>query len=172
MANRYQRRVPDLSSYPDLVVIYLGMPVQSLRGMKTLLSIGPKIARSVAEQPNGLLLHENILFSLWPLHLGMRQYWRDFDALEAWSHALPHKQWWQEFMRDADNQGVGIWHETYFIRGGFEAIYGGVERPLGLSTFAPMQPARGTMFSARRRLGITEEGHTQAPIAEDVYADR
>jgi hypothetical protein len=45
------------------------------------------------------VLHENFIMSLMPLHLGMRQYWRDFDALEAWSRSLPHGEWWRDFLR-------------------------------------------------------------------------
>lgn len=62
----------DLSSYPDLVVIYLGMRVNEPRGVRTLMSFGPKIRKSVEAQPDGLLLHENLLFSLFPPHAGMR----------------------------------------------------------------------------------------------------
>jgi len=65
------RTTADLSSYPDLVVIYLGMRVNSLKGLATLMSFGPRIRKSVQEQPDGLLLHENLLFSLFPPHAGM-----------------------------------------------------------------------------------------------------
>ena len=58
------RRTVDLSAFPDLVVIYLGMRVNKPRGLKTLLRFGPKIAKSVADQPDGLLLHENMIFSV------------------------------------------------------------------------------------------------------------
>jgi hypothetical protein len=73
----------DLSDYPDLVVIYLGMRVEEPRGYETLQRLGPEIQAAVEEQPDGLLLHENLLYSEEPLHTGMRQYWRDHDALEA-----------------------------------------------------------------------------------------
>jgi hypothetical protein len=53
------RSTVDLSQYPDLVVIYLGMKVNSPRGLKTLISFGPKISKSLAAKPDGLLLHEN-----------------------------------------------------------------------------------------------------------------
>ena len=79
------RRTVDLSGYPDLVVIYLGMRVNTLTGIKTLLGFGPQIARLVEARPDGLLLHENLTFSLFPSYAGMRQYWRDFDALERWA---------------------------------------------------------------------------------------
>jgi hypothetical protein len=86
MAAKVNRRTVDLSAYPDLVVIYLGMRVNRLAGLKTLFGFGPKIASSVAARPDGLLLHESYLFSLFPPHTGMRQYWRDFDSLATiWS---------------------------------------------------------------------------------------
>src|SRR4030088_2440740 len=73
------RQTVDLSSFPDLVVIYLGMKVRSPRGLLTVLRFGPRISSAVAAKPDGLLLHEPFVFSIFPLHVGMRQYWRDFD---------------------------------------------------------------------------------------------
>src|SRR5437879_9231475 len=58
------------------------MRVNEPRGLTTLISFGPRIRQSVEARPDGLLLHENLLFSLFPPHAGMRQYWRDFDSLE------------------------------------------------------------------------------------------
>ena len=144
-----KRETVDLSAYPDLVVIYLGMRVNTLTGIKTVLGLGPKIFRAVDARPEGLLLHENLLYS--PRHIGMRQYWRDFDSLEAWSRSKPHLQWWQKFLRDSG--GTGFWHEAYFRRGGMEGVYVGTESPIGMSRFAPLQPAQGAMFSARARVG-------------------
>ena len=77
MPTRVERQTVDLSKYPDLVVIYLGMRVNRIYGIKTLLGFGPKISSSVQAQPDGLLRHENFIFSLFPMHVGMRQYWRD-----------------------------------------------------------------------------------------------
>jgi hypothetical protein len=37
----------------------------------------------------------------------------------------------------------------------------------GLGTFAPAAPARGSMFSARRRLGMHEQGGPPPGIAEE-----
>jgi hypothetical protein len=158
------RTTVDLSAYPDLVVIYLGMKVNSPRGLKTLFSFGPKIRKSVAAGPDGLLLHDNLLFSLWPPHAGMRQYWRDFDALERWARSVPHQQWWQQFLRDRG--GTGFWHETYFRGGQVESIY--IDMPaVGLAKFAPVKQARGSMFSARRRLGMPEGSESPAGIPEE-----
>ena len=73
MNSKVHRRTVDLSAYPDLVVIYLGMRVNAFSGLKTLFGFGPKIAASVAAMPEGLLLHENFMFSVFPPHVGMRQ---------------------------------------------------------------------------------------------------
>ncbi len=81
------RKTVDLSGFPDLVVIYLGMTVNHWTGLKTLFGFGPKIAESVEAHPDGLLLHEPLLWSMLPPHVGMRQYWRDFDALERWARS-------------------------------------------------------------------------------------
>jgi hypothetical protein len=164
------RRTVDLRGYPDLVVIYLGMRVSSLRGVATLLRTGKRIGQAVDAKPDGLLLHENFLFSVLPPHLGMRQYWRDFDALENWSRSLPHQQWWKEFLRDTG--GTGFWHETYFMRGGIEAVYDDIPVNLGLTSFAPTVPARGRMFSARDRLlpGTNSSSATPPALTEtDLY---
>jgi hypothetical protein len=154
------RQTVDLSGFPDLVVIYLGMRVRSLRGLSKLMKTGRQISAAVAQAPDGLLLHESMLFSLVPPHAGMRQYWRDLDALERWTRELPHQQWWKEFLRDS--AGTGFWHETYFLRGGMEAIYDDVDKPIGLMAFAPLERARGRMFSARNRLGLGDS--TLAPV--------
>src|SRR6476620_5101576 len=120
MAQRPKRETVDLSQYPDLVVIYLGMRVNTLTGLKTLFGFGPKIASSVDAKPDGLLLHENFLFSLLPPHAGMRQYWRNFESLEKWTRSEPHRNWWQQFLRNSG--GTGFWHEAYFMGGGMEAV--------------------------------------------------
>jgi Monooxygenase af470-like len=161
---KVNRRTVDLSGYPDLVIIYLGMRVRTLTGLKTLLGFGPKIARSVDAQPDGLLLHENIIYSLFPPHTGMRQYWRDFESLEAWSRSEPHRTWWKKFLRDSG--GTGFWHETYFMRGGLEAVYDDVPAPVGLLKFAPSHEARGPMFSARQRAGLAGSAASGPPLSE------
>jgi hypothetical protein len=144
------RTTADLSAYPDLVVIYLGMRVEEPRGAETLKTLGPQIEESVAEQPDGLLLHEPLMYSEEPLHVGMRQYWRDFDSLLAWTLTLPHKQWWTDYLKDRG--GTSFWHETYFRRGGFESMYVDVDDPaVGMSLFAPMREATGPMLAARAR---------------------
>jgi len=165
MAEKVHRRTVDLSAYPDLVVIYLGMRVNRLAGIKTLFGFGPRIANSVAARPDGLLLHENFLFSMFPPHAGMRQYWRDFDSLERWARSDPHREWWRRFIRDSG--GTGFWHETYFMRGGMEAVYDDMVARTGLLAFAPEQPARGRLFSARTRAGVAGASTIAAPLGEE-----
>jgi hypothetical protein len=163
------RATADLSAYPDLVVIYLGMRVNFPRGLRTLASFGAKIRKSVEARPDGLLLHENLLISLFPPHAGMRQYWRDFDSLERWARSLPHQQWWQQFLRDRG--GTGFWHETYFRGGQIESVY--IDMPAtGLAKFAPVTPARGSLFSARRRLGMREGSEPPPGIPEEELYQR
>ena len=161
--NGPDRKSVDLSAYPDLVVIYLGMRANSLRGFKTLVSFGPKIKKSVDENPDGLLLHENLFFTFFPPHGGMRQYWRDFDSLERWARTGVHADWWKSFLEDRG--GAGFWHETYFRGGQIESVY--IDMPaVGLSQFAPTQEARGSMFSARRRLDVPENTDLPSPVPE------
>ena len=133
MPTPVNRLTVDLSPYPDLVVVYLGMRVNRIAGLKTLFGFGPQISTSVADRPSGLLKHENFLFSLFPMHAGMRQYWRDMESLLKWTRSDPHRAWWKNFLRDSG--GTGFWHETYFIRGGVEAIYDDLARPTGLLSF-------------------------------------
>jgi len=165
MSAKANRLTVDLSPYPNLVVIYLGMRVNSLRGFKTLMQFGPRISAAAAQKPDGLLLHENLYYSFFPPHFGMRQYWRDFESMEAWARSLPHQDWWRRYLRDP--QGTGFWHETYFLGGGMEAVYDYLPAPVGMLSFAPNQRAQGPMFSARKRAGIGGEPSLPAPVPEE-----
>jgi len=168
MPQRPNRETVNLSQYPDLVVIYLGMRVNAITGFRTLFGFGPKISAAVDAKPEGLLLHENLLYSL--RHFGMRQYWRDFESLEAWSRSEPHRVWWQQFLRDRG--GTGFWHETYFRRGGIEAVYVDMRSPSGLARFAPVEPARGAMFSARKRAGVAGVASESEAVSEGEFYSR
>jgi hypothetical protein len=163
--NSATRTTVDLSQYPDLVVIYLGMRVNRLSGLKTVFGFGPKISGAVAAKPDGLLLHESLFFSL--RHVGMRQYWRNVESLEQWSRSEPHRQWWQQFLRDTG--GTGFWHEAYSMRGGMEAVYIDIPSPIGFEKFAPTHPARGPMFSARKRARVAGQPHGESAIREEDY---
>ena len=168
MSMKVNRQTVDLSQYPNLVVVYLGMRVNRLTGLKTLFGFGPKIANSVTAAPDGLLLHENFVFSFFPMHAGMRQYWRDPETLLAWTRSQPHREWWKNFLRDSG--GTGFWHETYLMQGGMEAIYDDVPQPVGFMTFAPNVPARGPMFGAAAR-GDKESASPPVLSEKELYDD-
>ena len=78
--------------------------------------------------------------------------------------------WWKEFLRNSG--GTGFWHETYFMRGGMEAIYDDMPVRIGLSAFAPLSGARGPMFSARTRTRLGGSETKPVAISEtDLYTD-
>jgi len=113
---------------------------------------------------------------LFPPHAGIRQYWQDFESLERWARSEPHRIWWKEFLKDS--QGTGFWHETYRMRGGIEAIYDDVPRPVGMLAFAPVTKPKGGMFSARDRIAATKaamdlsgEGQSEAAVPESELVD-
>jgi Domain of unknown function (DUF4188) len=162
--NRMTRTTVDLTQHPDLVVIYLGMQARSLRGLRTLGRVIGWIEEAAAARPDGLLRHETFWLRFLPPHGGIRQYWHDFDALERWARSFPHSEWWATFLPNP--QGTSFWHETYFLKGGFEAIYDDVPEPLGLKSFAPVVPASGAMFSARRRAGLP--GESAPPVLSET----
>jgi hypothetical protein len=170
MKTLVDRRTVDLSAFPDLVVIYLGMSVRTLRGIKTIIGLARQIDKAGTACPEGLLQFENyIIYRLFPLNVGMRWYWKDFESMERWTRSEPHRVWWQNFLRDSG--GTGFWHETYFMRGGMEAIYDDIKKPIGLRVFAPSVSARGSVFSAHRRLGIAGNVPTQPEGVreQDIY---
>ncbi len=166
---RTERRTVDLSDYPDLVVIYLGMRVKRPRGVLRLFRLGPQIRKSWQDAPDGLLLHEDVIWSLFPPHVGMRQYWRDYDSLERWTRSDPHQQWWRDYFKSTG--GTGFWHEAYFIGGGAEAIYDDVATPIGFARFAPAVAARGRMFSGRGRAGGSARTPVPPVVEEVDYYD-
>jgi hypothetical protein len=59
------------------------------------------------------------------------------------------------------------------MRGGIQAIYLDLTgNPLELGTFAPREPARKSMFSARDRLRVGGRQRAESVVAEDeIYGD-
>jgi hypothetical protein len=138
---------PDLTPYPDLVVVYLGFRVRGLRGLRRMMGLGAGFRTILESPPDGLLRHESLLWG-W-MHVGMRQYWRDLPSLEAFTRSAPHAGWWREFGRGAG--GSGFWHETYRRTGGIEGIYIDMP-PLGLGGFTQPRAPVGDFKTARQRL--------------------
>jgi hypothetical protein len=138
---------PDLTPYPDLVVVYLGFRVRGLAGIRQMMSFGAGFRSIKNTPPDGLLRDEFVLWG-W-MHMGMRQYWRDLPSLEAFTRSAPHSGWWREFARGAG--GTGFWHETYRRTGGIEGIYIDMP-PIGLAAFTQPRAPVGDFKTARQRL--------------------
>ena len=134
--------------------------------LETLVARGPRIGRS-DDKPEGLLAHEPLLWSLFPMHLGIRQYWRDLPTLLNWARSEPHRLWWRDFLRDSG--GTGFWHETYLLRGGMEAVYDDIPQRRGFASFAPVHPARGAMFGSAARVGRPEDDLAPVVTEDDLY---
>lgn len=170
---KFERLTVDLEDYPDLVVIYLGMQPLSPRGMITAMKSLYAVWKMLKTKPEGLLRHENMVtlngfFSL-SMNFGFRQYWRNFDDLEKWSRTSVHAEWWREMYKDT--RGTMIWHETYGMQGGIDAIWGSTNRTekLGLAQFAPVIEAKGSSYSARKRIkGEDSQETVPAPTPESV----
>ena len=99
----------------------------------------------------------------------MRQYWRDMASLLAWTRSEPHRLWWKNFLRDSG--GTGFWHETYTLCGGMEAIYDDIVPKIGFMAFAPIVPARGSMFTAAHR---SANADSSAPVVseDELYSNQ
>jgi len=156
------RTTVDLSDYPHLVVITLGMKANNLRGLRTMRGLAAEIRASVQARPDGLLHHDTLTVSQWPVHRLLRQYWRDTDAMERWTRSLPHSGWWRRYLKDTE--GTTFYHELYERGGGMEGIYVNMAEPVGMMHFAPVIAARGPMFSFRGRVG--QRGGQPAVVAE------
>jgi hypothetical protein len=141
------RKSVDLSAYPNLVVVILGFRIRKLRGIAAMLGIGKGLRQIQADPPDGLLSSEQFLFAL--NHVGIRQYWRDMESLEAFTRTEPHSRWWRDFLRDSG--GAGFWHESY-SRQGMEAVYIDMPGPVGFDRFAPERKPTGPFMSARQRM--------------------
>lgn len=163
----YQRVTVDLSEYPDLVYINLGMRPLNPRGLWSVVRYGLAIRRAMQEKPDGLLRHESLIYLVnYMPHFGMRQYWRDFDSLELWTRYSEHGKWWGKMARSTG--GTMIWHESFAMQGGVDAIYASHTRipQTGFMTFAPVIPAQGAGYSARQRLNVAGEETAPRPIKQ------
>jgi hypothetical protein len=112
----------------------------------------PRMLRELEANPeSGFLGHTGLSLKV------IAQYWRSFDALEAYARAQDGKHWpaWVAFNRSLkDSRGdVGVWHETYLISPGrYESVYSGMP-PFGLGKAGMLAPAHGNRAAARQRLG-------------------
>jgi hypothetical protein len=165
---KFSRITVDLEQYPDMVFIELGMAPHNILGLFTVLGTLPGIHRS--SKAEGVLAHNiGVMYRGLRPHFFVRQYWRSFDDLERYARGNgTHKVWWRTMVQDTRH--TTIWHEAYSVRGGVDAIYGstGDVKTIGLPTFAPVMEAKGSAYSARRRIKA-EGNETEAiPLEQDT----
>ena len=116
----------------------------------------PRMLAELARQPELGLLHAETQFSF--PNVTVTQYWKDFEALEAYAKARDHAHLpaWQAFNKVvASNGDVGIWHETYVIQPGtYENIYNNMPA-YGLGKVGRIVDAVGARQAARQRVRAT-----------------
>ncbi|WP_068074481.1 DUF4188 domain-containing protein [Novosphingobium lentum] len=141
----------------SLVVFFIGLRINSVRKVGKWLPVaramGPMIAE-LSQRPDSGFLGTETLWQPWRT-IALIQYWRDFDALEAYARDREQQHWpaWTAFNKAVGSDGtVGIFHETYSVpRGGYETIYGNMP-PFGLGKVAGLVPATGSRNDARSRM--------------------
>ena len=138
------------------VVFLIGMRINRLlrpdKWLPVIRAMGGMLRELNTEPAHGFLAANTFLY--WR-GVGLIQYWRSFDHLEAYARAKGglHVGAWGAFNRAIGDDGsVGIWHETYPVEpGAYECIYGNMP-PFGLGRAFPRVPATGRNETARRRM--------------------
>ncbi len=147
-----RRAVAELpESVNELCLVRFGLLAHRLSGVPVV----RRYARAVedaAAKATGLFHSERLSFG-WK-HIGFLQYWSSFDALNTWSHAAPHSDWWRAALDRMRTKGdIGVYHEAYVVpRSGVESIYLDCDG-IGLARFGTLAEPIGTRTTARDRLG-------------------
>jgi hypothetical protein len=112
----------------------------------------PRMIRELQAHRELGLLHLEYWFGRTTI---MVQYWKSFEALEAYAKSRDHEHLpaWAAFNRNvASNGDVGIWHETYRVRAGeHKCIYNNMP-PFGLARATQLVPATGGRETAAGRM--------------------
>ena len=112
----------------------------------------PAMLQELGSKPDsGLLWYRT--HASWRM-LMVQQYWESFDKLLAYAQDKngEHFPAWARFMRQAaQDDSIGVWHETYVIEPGrFECIYNNMPE-FGLGAATQSVPAEGRLAAARDR---------------------
>ena len=139
----------------DFVVFLIGMrvnkPWKVHKWVPVARAMGPMLRLLSKERDRGLMT-----FTTWigPRGPMIVQYWRSVEQLEAFARdqSAPHRRAWQWFNAAVGESGdVGIWHESYQVRGGaFEVLYGNMPR-FGLAAAGEHVPVKNSMRSSAQR---------------------
>ena len=139
----------------EVVVFLIGMRVNRWWKVHKWLPVVMAMTRMFREllgKPELGFLHAESWFGRTTI---MVQYWKSFEALEAYAKSRSHEHLpaWAAFNRAvASNGDVGIWHETYLVRPGeYECFYNNMP-PFGLARATQAVPVSGKKESAAGRL--------------------
>src|SRR5690349_1817658 len=137
----------------DFVVFLIGARFNSFRLLRTFGDLGGR--RGMKHMLDHLMAHpEKGLLGYQMGFPTIVQYWRSFEALEAFAKDAgdPHLEAWRTYWRRVGRSArTGIWHETFLVRAGeYEAIYGNMP-PHGLGKAGRLMPL-SEATSARARL--------------------
>lgn len=112
----------------EFVVFLIGMHVNRWRRVREWTSVARAMLRMLRElraHPELGLLHAEA--GLFFGGLGVIEYWRSFEELEAYARSTDHAHLpaWRAYNRLArESRAVGIYHETYCVSpDGFEALH-------------------------------------------------
>ncbi len=152
----------------ELVVFLIGMRINDLFAISSWLPAAramPRMLEELARQPEmGLLHHE--AFVGWRTVFFV-QYWESFEKLERFARGkdLSHVPAWREFNQRVGTSGkVGIFHETYVVRGErTECIYNNMPR-FGLGRAFGHVPVGRRGQSAGKRIGARAVDEPAEPV--------
>ncbi len=140
----------------DFVVFLIGMRINKLWKVWRWAPVAaamPRMLAELARAPELGLLHARTHFGF--PNLLVVQYWRSFEQLEAYAknRDAAHLPAWRAFNTAVGSGGdVGIWHETYVVRGGcYESVYNNMP-PFGLGVAGVLKDATGARLGARNRM--------------------
>jgi hypothetical protein len=146
----------------EFVVFLIGMrinrPLRVWRWLPVAAAM-PRMLIELGRHPELGLLHARTHFGL--RNVMVVQYWRSFDALEAYSRNknAAHLPAWQAFQQAIGTNGdVGIWHETYVVRAGaYENVFVNMP-PYGLGAAGALRDANEARRDARGRMAAGRAG--------------
>jgi hypothetical protein len=137
------------------VVFLIGLrfnKLWKLHKMAPVLIAMPRMIAELRRQPELGFLGADTWFGRTTL---MVQYWRSFEALEAYAKAREHAHLpaWSAFNRAVGANGdVGIFHETYQIApGSYENVYANMP-PMLFGRVGKLTPATGAYTGAVSRM--------------------
>ena len=150
------------------VVFLIGMRINRVLAVSSWLPAAramPKMMAELAARPELGLLHSESFLG-WRTFFFV-QYWESFEKLERFARAkdLPHVPAWREFNQFVGTSGsVGIFHETYIVRGDrTECIYANMPR-FGLGRAFAHVPVAQRGQAAAKRIGARRDDEPGEPV--------